>query len=56
MDWIRTKVSGKRNRTKEEGYNLDLTYITENIIAMSFPASGMESMYRNKIKNVASFL
>jgi len=38
MDWIRSKVSGKRNRYKEEGYNLDITYITDNVLAMSFPA------------------
>jgi hypothetical protein len=37
---------------KEDGYNLDLTYITERIIGMSFPASGFESIYRNNIKSV----
>ena len=28
MDWLRCKVSGKRNRYKDEDYNLDITYIT----------------------------
>jgi phosphatidylinositol-3,4,5-trisphosphate 3-phosphatase and dual-specificity protein phosphatase PTEN len=56
MNWLRCKVSGKRNRYKEEGYNLDITYITDNILAMSFPASGMESVYRNQISKVAEFL
>jgi phosphatidylinositol-3,4,5-trisphosphate 3-phosphatase/dual-specificity protein phosphatase PTEN len=56
MDWLRKKVSGKRNRFKDENFNLDITYITDNIIAMSFPASGMESTYRNKIGKVAEFL
>jgi len=56
MDWIRSKVSGKRNRYKDNKFNLDITYITDSILAMSFPASGVESWYRNKIKNVAKFL
>ena len=56
MDWLRCKVSGKRNRIKDDGYNLDITYITDRIIAMSFPASGFEKYYRNNIKKVASFL
>ena len=56
MNWIRSKVSGKRRRYKDNSYNLDITYITDNILAMSFPASGMESCYRNKIGEVANFL
>ena len=35
---IRKMVSGQRNRFTDEDYNLDLTYITPRIIAMSFPA------------------
>lgn len=56
MNWLRCKVSGKRNRYKDEHYNLDITYITERILAMSFPASGFEKWYRNHINKVASFL
>jgi phosphatidylinositol-3,4,5-trisphosphate 3-phosphatase/dual-specificity protein phosphatase PTEN len=56
MNWIRKQVSGKRNRLKEGEYNLDITYITDRILAMSYPATGFESMYRNSISDVARFL
>ena len=45
-------VSGKRRRTVEGNVNLDLTYITPQIIAMSYPSEGMESLYRNPIERV----
>ena len=45
-------VSGKRNRYTKNGYNLDLTYITDRVIACSYPASGIEATYRNKIGDV----
>ena len=47
-------VSGKKQRFRENGYNLDLTYVTPRIIAMSFPASGLETAYRNDIEEVTS--
>ncbi len=56
MDSIRTLVSGNRRRFTEDNINLDLSYITPNIIAMSYPSSGLESMYRNPIERVADFL
>ena len=52
MDWLRKIVSGKRNRFRYDTYNLDVTYITPRIIAMSFPASGLEIMYRNNMNDV----
>ena len=45
-----------RDRYVNEEFDLDLTYITERIIAMSFPATGMESAYRNSLKDVAKML
>ena len=56
MDYIRTKVSGKKNRYIDGKYNLDLTYITPRIIAMAFPGSGVKKLYRNTIEDVAEFL
>jgi phosphatidylinositol-3,4,5-trisphosphate 3-phosphatase/dual-specificity protein phosphatase PTEN len=41
MNIVRTIVSGKKRRTKESNYNIDLTYITPRVMAMSFPGSGL---------------
>ena len=49
MDFLRKIVSGKRRRFKNNEYDLDISYITERVIAMSFPACGFETMYRNSI-------
>lgn len=49
MNYIREKVSGKKKRFIKEGYNLDLTYVTKRIIAMSYPGEGLEGLYRNPI-------
>jgi len=50
---LKEKVSGKRKRYKDHRFNLDLTYITDWVIAMSYPASGLfERTYRNSIKEV----
>ncbi len=49
-------MGGPKNRFKENGYNLDLTYITKRIIAMAFPASGIEKLYRNSIDTIAELL
>lgn len=56
VDYIRSIVSGKKRRFVDMKYNLDLSYITPRIIAMAFPASGIGTLYRNNINEVADFL
>jgi hypothetical protein len=46
----------RKARFIDESFDLDLTYITDRIIAMSFPATGMEATYRNKLDDVAAML
>ncbi|XP_075908017.1 phosphatidylinositol 3,4,5-trisphosphate 3-phosphatase TPTE2-like isoform X2 [Petromyzon marinus] len=52
----RQMVSQNKRRYRKDGFDLDLTYVTERVIAMSFPSSGTQSMYRNPIKEVQRFL
>ena len=52
---IRGLVSKKKKRYSENGFNLDLSYITERIIAMGYPSTGTESCYRNPMSEAKRF-
>lgn len=56
FNFIKHAVSQGRKRYIDEKYDLDLSYITPNIVAMGLPSSNLSSLYRNDINEVAEFL
>ncbi|KAJ8314351.1 hypothetical protein KUTeg_008912, partial [Tegillarca granosa] len=52
----RLTVSQNKRRYQKDGFDLDLCYVTERIIAMSFPSSGVRKLYRNPISEVKRFM
>lgn len=53
---IRNLVSKQRRRMLVGGYDLDMTYISDRILAMSFPAEHVRAVYRNPLWQVKSVL
>ncbi|KIH63602.1 hypothetical protein ANCDUO_06094 [Ancylostoma duodenale] len=53
---LRSVISQNRRRYTEDGFNLDLTYITDRIIAMGYPAKSIERLYRNSMCHTVKFL
>lgn len=49
---LKTTVSGDRYRFVDEDINLDLTYITNRIVAMGFPAQGDQFSLWNVVLTV----
>ena len=52
---VKALVSKKKNRFCYDGFDLDLTYITKRIIAMGFPSTSIEGLYRNPLEEVQRF-
>lgn len=52
---VRSFVSKKKVRFVEDGYDLDLTYITPRIIALGAPSEGSEAAFRNPLTEVQRF-
>ncbi|KAK3289434.1 hypothetical protein CYMTET_3143 [Cymbomonas tetramitiformis] len=53
---VRGLVSKKKRRFQEDGFDLDLSYITERIVGMGWPSEGFEAFYRNPKTEVLKFL
>ena len=53
---VKALVSKKKNRFCYDGFDLDLTYITNRIIAMGLPSTNLEGLYRNPMEEVQRFL
>jgi protein-tyrosine phosphatase len=56
LNFVRGMVSQDLKRHVEAAWDLNLTYIVPNLIAMSYPGEGVEGMYRNDITQVAAYL
>jgi len=54
-DKIRGKVSKKKLRFLQDGFDLDLSYITPRLLAMGYPSDGLEGQYRNNVRDVQRF-
>ena len=48
-------VSKQKRRYQDEKFDLDMSYITERVIAMGFPSIGCETVYRNSLTDVIEF-
>jgi hypothetical protein len=52
----RKAVSGHKVRYQQEGFDLDLTYVSPRIIVHGFPAIGVEHIYRNPRYEIKRYL
>lgn len=56
MRVVRRLVSKNRVRFQRDGFDLDLAYITDRIVAMAYPSEGGESLFRNPMSEARAFL
>ena len=52
---LKRLVSKQKRRYQDENFDLDMSYITDRVIAMGFPSVGCETIYRNSITDVINF-
>jgi len=55
-NFVKRLVSTNKLRYTRDGFDLDLSYIRPNVIAMGFPSTGVSSCYRNSLNDTRNFL
>lgn len=50
---LKRLVSKKKRRYEDEEFDLDMTYVTKRVVAMGFPSTGCETIYRNSLKDIS---
>lgn len=57
-EFLRRLVSGGKARFKDPNLDLelDLAYVTDQVIVMGYPAAGIEGLYRNRREDAQRFL
>lgn len=56
LSTLRAKVSLNKRRFADGDFDLDLSYVLPQVIAMGFPSEGKEALYRNPMSEVKRFL
>ena len=54
-NFFKRLVSKKKRRYQDSQFDLDMSYITDKVIAMGYPSTGMETIYRNDLEDVIKF-
>ena len=54
-NFVKILVSKEKRRYVQDGFDLDLSYILPNLIAMGYPSQGVEAYYRNSMVDVQRF-
>ncbi len=52
---LRKILTASKTRYQQDGYNLDLTYVTPSCICMALPAVGAEANFLNPVEEVQRF-
>ena len=57
MKFFRNLMPSNSNRLKEDNYNIDFSYITPRVTAMSYPRNNaIEQIYHNDINEISQYL
>ena len=54
-NFFKRLVSKQKRRFQDTDFDLDMSYITDKVIAMGYPSTGMEKMYRNSLTDIKKF-